>query len=157
MYSVCYKFVNIDYKFHLLFSLLTRFMLIIYGIHHDQFSDVKYTDIDYKVFTDASRHVLNGNSPYDRHTYRYSPLVAICLIPNVTLHHVFGKVLFSFIDIIVAILIRQIVKYTLKEYQCYVQKDKRKQMITILSQLKLLALKIVKNSGNQINISQKLY
>lgn len=119
------KIVNIDYKTHLLVSLVFRLILVAYGVHHDEISKLKYTDIDYKVFTDASRHLLEGRSPYDRHTYRYSPLVAIILTPNILFHHSFGKILFCCIDIIVAVLIRLIVKNNIKEYDCYRQKDNK--------------------------------
>lgn len=117
------KFVNIGYKKHLTFALAIRLILIAYGIHHDQISEIKYTDIDYKVFTDASRHLINGNSPYDRHTYRYSPLVAILLIPNLLVHHSFGKILFSVIDIVAALLIRALVSHLLNEYERYREKE----------------------------------
>lgn len=100
-----------------------RVVFIQYGKYHDENFSVPFTDVDYKVFTDAARHVLNYTSPYNRHTYRYTPFVAILLTPNILLHDCFGKYLFSVVDIIVALLIRLIVKKTLREYECYKQKQ----------------------------------
>jgi len=68
---------------------------------------MKYTDIDYYVFTDAARFTANGYSPYDRETYRYTPLLAWMLWPTTWpgMWFSFGKILFAFGDIIAGWLI----------------------------------------------------
>lgn len=90
---------------HFLIGFVIRVGLIAYGEFHDKAFQVPFTDVDYKVFTDAARNVLMGASPYSRHTYRYSPLVAYVLTPNIIVHQSFGKVLFSLLDLVMAYLI----------------------------------------------------
>lgn len=100
---------TIAFKTHCGLGFLLRLILVAYANYHDRYFNVPYTDVDYKVFTDAARLITKGESPFDRHTYRYTPLLAFILTPNVYLHQDFGKILFSVIDILVAILIQQIV------------------------------------------------
>ena len=87
------------------FAAFLRFCLVLYGIWHDSKFRVKYTDIDYIVFSDAAQHMVNGSSPYSRATYRYTPLLAILMTPNSFLHPSYGKFFFSICDLIVAWLI----------------------------------------------------
>uniref|UniRef100_A0A1B6DAR5 GPI alpha-1,4-mannosyltransferase I, catalytic subunit n=1 Tax=Clastoptera arizonana TaxID=38151 RepID=A0A1B6DAR5_9HEMI len=94
-----------DFWVHCAIALVARLMFIVYGEIQDNISVVQYTDIDYKVFTDAARYISEGNSPYNRHTYRYSPLLAILLVPNILIHVCWGKVFFSILDILVGCLI----------------------------------------------------
>jgi GPI mannosyltransferase 1 subunit M len=96
-------------KKHLITGLVIRLALIIYGEIQDQISEVPYTDIDYKVVTDASRHIYNLGSPFQRHTYRYTPILAILLIPNIYFHQTCGKILFVAFDLIIAVIIKNIV------------------------------------------------
>ncbi|KAJ3895731.1 GPI mannosyltransferase 1 [Lentinula edodes] len=107
----------------LIFSVVIRVALILYSEWHDARSLVKYTDIDYRVFTDAAQfllhpgpgdentarghlgHVFNFGDPYSRETYRYTPLLALIVSPNDWLHASFGKYLFAACDIINGILL----------------------------------------------------
>jgi len=86
-----------------------RAVLIVYGIWHDSQWPVKYTDVDYLVFTDAARFVVQGASPYERATYRYSPLLALVLTPNILVHPVWGKVLFACADLIAGFMISRLI------------------------------------------------
>lgn len=94
---------------HIIVNIIIRLVLIVYGEVQDCWSEVQYTDVDYKVVTDGARHVLHGESPYDRHTYRYSPLLAYLMVPNVIGHKFVGKLLFATFDLLVGLLIKRIV------------------------------------------------
>ncbi|KAI6132128.1 glycosyltransferase family 50 protein [Pisolithus croceorrhizus] len=124
-------------------SAVLRVGLILYSEWHDAHSGVKYTDVDYHVFSDAARFLLQPNrtqldnaargpitskslalaliqllaSPYTRETYRYTPLLALLLLPNELLHPSFGKYLFAACDLVNGALIYQILLASLLPLQ----------------------------------------
>ncbi|XP_041985608.1 GPI mannosyltransferase 1 [Aricia agestis] len=104
------RFLNLSYSTHSRIGVLLRVIFLLYGMYHDSRYVVPYTDIDYQVFTDAAKYVYNGESPYKKHTYRYSPLLAMILTPNVFLDKTFGKKLFCVFDMLNAILLKKIVE-----------------------------------------------
>lgn len=60
-----------------------------------------HTDVDYHVYTEAAQEMLkkDGN-PYYRFTFRYSPILAYLMIPNLYVHPAFGKLLFCAFDVL---------------------------------------------------------
>lgn len=94
-------------------AILLRIILLFYGLIQDEYFPLKYTDIDYFVFTDAARYVSRGQSPYQRETYRYTPILAWLLLPT-TWHGAawfsFGKVVFAVADIVAGWLIVQVLR-----------------------------------------------
>lgn len=92
-----------------LIAILLRAILLLWGSYQDKVSSVKYTDIDYFVFTDAARLVSQGQSPFDRETYRYTPVLSWLLVPTAT-WFTFGKVLFAVGDVVAGWLILAILQ-----------------------------------------------
>lgn len=82
-----------------------RGLLLLYGEWQDAVMDVKFTDVDYWVFTDAAASIASGGSPFDRATYRYTPLLAYALLPNYYLCKAWGKLIFCVADILAAVFI----------------------------------------------------
>lgn len=96
----------------LLFGYLIRLIAVIYSILHDEtVSHIKYTDIDYHVFTNGSIALVDGKSPYRDIEFRYSPLVALFFSPNTLNPHV-GKFMLITADILCGHL-----QYRLNIYQ----------------------------------------
>ncbi|KAJ0810451.1 putative GPI mannosyltransferase 1 [Helianthus annuus] len=99
-----------NFRSLIIFSAFLRVLLIVYGEWQDTHMEVRYTDVDYLVFSDAAALVVVGKSPYKRSTYRYSPLIAFILTPNSFIHRSWGKFLFSASDLLVGYFIRAILK-----------------------------------------------
>jgi phosphatidylinositol glycan class M len=97
-------------------SILLRAVFLLYGLWQDANSPMKYTDIDYYVFTDAARFISRGQSPYARDTYRYTPLLAWLIYPIVwpgKFWFSFGKILFAVGDVAAGWMMFRV----LKEYR----------------------------------------
>ncbi|KAI0672972.1 glycosyltransferase family 50 protein [Trametes maxima] len=127
-------------------SSLLRLALIGYSEWHDVHSVVKYTDVDYRVFSDAARFILspaesnraegplaqylNVGSPYTRATYRYTPLLAVLLAPNEWLHPSFGKFLFAGCDILAGLLMYELLVSTILANRVGIRTQKRSEKWT---------------------------
>jgi phosphatidylinositol glycan class M len=94
-------------------SIVLRAVFLLYGLWQDANSPMKYTDIDYYVFTDAARYISRGQSPYARDTYRYTPLLAWLIYPTVwsgQFWFSFGKILFAIGDVAAGWMMFRILK-----------------------------------------------
>jgi phosphatidylinositol glycan class M len=96
-------------------SFLLRVVIIcasyyVVDLYLSRYHQWYYTDIDYFIYSDAGKLLLNGNSPYDRITYRYPPILSGLMTFNHLVHPVIGKFMFSLFDALTAYEIFRIQK-----------------------------------------------
>ena len=89
----------------LFFGMFVRIILLLISIAVDTNARGDYTDIDYKVVTDGAWYITQGETPFKWHTYRYPPLLAILMIPNIYISPHFGKILFFLLDGVCGLMI----------------------------------------------------
>jgi len=61
---------------------------------------LRYTDVDYDVLKDGARYMAQGGSPFQRATYRYSPLVAWPLLLDLKTGLPVAKLVFCLMDVL---------------------------------------------------------
>eukprot|EP01056_Protomagalhaensia_sp_Gyna25_P005152 Protomagalhaensia_sp_Gyna_25__5151@NODE_605_length_3029_cov_7_218060_g468_i0_p1_GENE_NODE_605_length_3029_cov_7_218060_g468_i0NODE_605_length_3029_cov_7_218060_g468_i0_p1_ORF_typecomplete_len482_score37_00Mannosyl_trans/PF05007_13/9_6e02Mannosyl_trans/PF05007_13/1_9e62PIGU/PF06728_13/7_9e28PIGU/PF06728_13/2_3GT87/PF09594_10/1e13GT87/PF09594_10/8e03PMT_2/PF13231_6/1_6e08PMT_2/PF13231_6/1_5e02PMT_2/PF13231_6/1_8e04Pmp3/PF01679_17/8_1Pmp3/PF01679_17/27_NODE_605_length_3029_cov_7_218060_g468_i018716 len=108
-------------------SGLVHISFIAYGLIQDWRSDFKYTDIDYAIYNGGARGMLHKSadpiedmmtldtfqtraSPYWRSTYRYSPIMALLVLPDLWIGPLFGKLLFSAFNLLTGWMVQNILK-----------------------------------------------
>ena len=93
-------------------SLIVRVLIIFitnWWFERNGWRSLVYTDIDYKIFLQAAMKVMEGESPYLRPTYRYTPLLSYLMIPSVSVYWNLGKIIFSLADVAIGwILVKKL-------------------------------------------------
>lgn len=92
--------MNLTKKQIYLIAVVLRVILFVISVIFDTYTTIGYTDIDYKVFSDGAKYVTKSESPFQRHTYRYTPLLAVLMTPNVYVSAHFGKIFFIACDML---------------------------------------------------------
>uniref|UniRef100_A0A060T3S1 GPI mannosyltransferase 1 n=1 Tax=Blastobotrys adeninivorans TaxID=409370 RepID=A0A060T3S1_BLAAD len=100
----------LTWKNLLISSIVLRLCFLLWGQYQDANMEPRFTDIDYMVFTDASRFVSQGKSPYERDTYRYTPLLSWLLLPTAYGWFSFGKWLFGVGDVVAGWFIMRVLR-----------------------------------------------
>ena len=83
-------------------ALAIRFALVAVAALVDAYKPLglRYTDVDYDVLKDGARYMAEGGSPFQRATYRYSPLVSYPLLLDVTTGLPVAKLVFCVFDVL---------------------------------------------------------
>ena len=83
-------------------ALAIRFALVAVAALVDAYKPLglRYTDVDYDVLKDGARAMMQGGSPFQRATYRYSPLVSYPLLLDVKTGLPVAKLVFCVMDVL---------------------------------------------------------
>ena len=83
-------------------ALALRFALVAVASIIDAYKPLglRYTDVDYDVLKDGARAMMQGGSPFQRATYRYSPLVGVAAAVGYKDGATVAKLVFCLMDVL---------------------------------------------------------
>jgi phosphatidylinositol glycan class M len=91
----------------LVLSFILRIIpvIVLSYFEHIQKGELLLTDIDYKVYSDSTTYP----TPYERHTYRYTPLLSYMMTWNYTVAEWIGKAIFAVFDVVAIFILWHII------------------------------------------------
>ena len=94
-------------------ALALRFSFVAVAALVDAYKPLglRYTDVDYDVLKDGARYMAEGGSPFQRATYRYSPLVSYPLLLDVTTGLPVAKLVFCVFDVLLGNAVGQLASH----------------------------------------------
>ena len=101
-----FRYIFFDKRY--ITSITIRFLIILITEYLYHNYGVLYTDIDYHVFSYGAKHITQFENPYERETYRYTPILAAMMTPNIKIWYPIGKFFLSTIDVLVGYLIEKL-------------------------------------------------
>lgn len=132
-------------------AFLIRLLVIGYSVLHDKYLPVPYTDVDYLVVSDGARHMYEGRSPFDRETYRYTPLLALVVLPNMVLGAWWGKAVLALCDVVAGYFVLRVLFAQVDAAASSSQQQKQQQQ----GQAKLLVAAFIWFNPVVINVSTR--
>lgn len=116
--------ISKEFRHLIICGLILRLLLVAYSVFHDNYFRIKYTDIDYSIVVNGAEDMVNGKPIYLGTTFRYTPLLAVLMLPAVYIASPMGKIVLIAADLGAAIYCYLFLRF-------YATEKSTRQMVSI--------------------------
>lgn len=100
-----------EFRRLVIYGLILRLLMLAYSVFHDRYFRVKYTDIDYAIVVNAAKEMVKGGPIFGGTTFRYTPLLAVLMLPAVYIANFMGKIILIAADLGAAIFCYRFLRF----------------------------------------------